>query len=227
MTALTPHLSELAAMAAYAPSLAQAFATLACDLALVLDAAGAVTAVAHGPASRLAAATRDWMGRQLADTVTADTRHKIDALLSEARHEGLARRREVNLPVTSGPTIPIAYTALRLGPDGPLLAVGHDLRAISLMQQRFMRVQQELEQGYTLALRSSQRGGSGPRISPELLAPGEGGEQLNEASRAAFAAWLKAERLAAENGQPPPPPPGAAPAAPPKGTRVHKTRRRR
>ena len=219
MTALSPDLAALAAVAAYAPSLAQAFASLACDLALVLDAHGVVTRVAHSPASKLAAATADWVGRPLVDTVTTDTRHKIVNLLAEVASLGLARRREVNLPVLEGPTIPLAYTALRLGVDGPTLAVGHDLRAVALMQQRFMRVQQELERGYGLALRSAAPDAAAgpPSLSPELLPPGTGGEQLNEASRKAFAAWLHAERLVADSPA----------AALPRGTRKPSPRRKR
>ena len=212
-TALTADLADLAAVAAYAPSLAQAFASLACDLALVLDGQGTITRVAHGPASTLMQATADWVGRPMVDTVTPDTRHKIDSLLAEAASLGLARRREVNLPSPStpqGPTIPLAYTALRLGPDGPMLAVGHDLRAVALIQQRFMRVQQELERGYGLAQQASS-GAGGRAAAPSALsafsarAPAEVSEQLNEASRAAFAAWLRAERLAGDG-----PMPGAA-----------------
>ena len=58
MSNLSPDLAELAAVAAFAPSLAQAFASLACDIALVLDAQGVITRVAHSPGSHLAAATR-------------------------------------------------------------------------------------------------------------------------------------------------------------------------
>jgi hypothetical protein len=40
-------LAELAVLAQYAPHLARAFASLACDIALVLDAEGTITAIAH------------------------------------------------------------------------------------------------------------------------------------------------------------------------------------
>jgi hypothetical protein len=121
----------------------------------------------------------------------------------------------------------VAYTALRLGPDGPSLAVGHDLRSVARIQQRFLLVQQELERGYGLALREAARGmpASGVTpidsrakpgepanseliLGPEVLPGGVMDEQLNEASRAAFAAWLRAERLA---GEMTPPPPGQPP----------------
>jgi hypothetical protein len=195
-------LTERAAVAAFAPHLAQAFASLACDVALVLDASGVITRVAHSPGGSLVALSTAWLGKPMVDIVTAQTRHKIESLLSELAQLGLGRRREVNLPAQPA-EVPVAYTALRLGPAGPSLAVGHDLRAVAQMQQRFLRVQQELERGYDLALRAA--------------ADEATHEQLNEASRAAFAAWLHAERLAGEAAAPPPRTPAAA--ARPKRTR--------
>ena len=216
MSKLTPELAQLGEVAAFAPHLAQAFASLACDVALVIDTDGRILRVAHSQGGSLAEASQGWAGSLLVDTVTPDNRHKIESLLQDLQGQGLARRREVNLPVPSGPTIPVAFTALRLGPNGPGLAVGHDLRAVAQMQQRFMRVQKELEQGYGLALRAAQReadeGVSFDGFEPGFDAPvsGELSEQLNEASRAAFAAWLRAERLASEVSPPAPDHPGPA-----------------
>jgi hypothetical protein len=202
-------LAELAVLAQYAPHLARAFASLACDIALVLDADGVITAVAHGEARSLAQASEGWLGRRLLDTVTLQTRHKVEKLLQDVASTGIARRREVNL--LPGPTaaagdeeIAVAYTALRLGPDGPSLAVGQDLRALVRMQQRFVRVQQELERGYVAALAAERAAGR--------ALPGLDEAPLDEASRAAFAAWLLAER---QSGEPPaaaPPDPADPPA---------------
>jgi hypothetical protein len=188
MNSLPPELAELAAVAGYAPHLAQAFASLACDMALVLDGDGLITRVAHNPSGSLAAVTDGWVGLPLADTVLPQSRPKIARLLDELARQGLARRREVNLPAVGAHGIPVAYTALRLGASGPSLAVGQDLRAVAQMQQRFMRVQQELERGYDIAVRAA----------------GEAHEPLDEASRRAFAAWLRAERMSAEGPAPAP-----------------------
>ena len=193
MRSVLPDLSELAAVAAFAPHLAHAFASLACDLALVLGQDGVITQLALSPNSQLALFTAGWVGRPLVDTVTPTTRHKVVSLLQDVADTGLARRREVNLPplmLHAGADVPMAFTALRLGPTGPTLAAGHDLRAVALMQQRFMRVQQELERGYGQAATAAV---SGPP------------EALNEASRVAFAAWLRAEQLSTEGSAPKPP----------------------
>lgn len=216
MTAQQPDVTALAAVAAYAPHLAQAFASLACDLALVLDHDSVITELALSPGSQLGPFTAGWIGRPLADVVTTNTRQKIINMLLDAAGPGLARRREVNLPSGQPADIPMAFTALRLGPDGPALVVGHDLRSVAQMQQRFMRVQQELERGYSLAMAAgtSKEVAPAPSASavPSPPLPVDSAELLNEASRAAFAAWLKAEKLAAEGDSPPAAP--SAPAAP-------------
>ena len=75
-------------------------------------------------------------------------RGKIRQLLQDVDQRGVSRRREVNLPGAEGVDIPVAFAAIRLGADGPVLAVGRDLRAIAAIQQRFVEAQQELERDY-------------------------------------------------------------------------------
>ena len=207
MTRSQPDHAELALLAQYEPELARAFASLACDIAMVVDREGTITAIAHNEARSLASVSEGWLGRLLGDTVTPQTRHKVDKLLADVGTTGIGRRREVNLLRSSGGTagdeeIPVAYTALRLGAEGPALAVGQDLRALVRMQQRFVRVQQELERGYVAALAAERAAGR--------ALPGLDEAPLDEASRAAFAAWLLAER---QSGDAPPPPPTVPPAA--------------
>jgi hypothetical protein len=142
---------DLGPAAAWAPSLAQAFVGLACDLALVLDEQGCIISVAHGPASGLAEASAGWVGMAWADTVSDDTRAKVNVLLAEVMAQGAARRRELTL---RGAGIPVSFAALRLGAAGPTLVVGHDLRAAARLQQRFIVAQRDLEQGYQMAIDS-------------------------------------------------------------------------
>jgi len=193
-----PDVAELAVLAQYAPDLARAFASLACDIALVLDARGVITAIAHNDAQSLALASLGWVGRPMTDTVTPESQHKVSRLLADVAGSGIARRREVNLKPQPGAQgdepIAVAYTALRLGPQGPALAVGQDLRALARLQQRFMRVQQELERGYIVALAAERAAGR------NVALPGLDEAPLDEASRAAFAAWLQAERMVNDAG---------------------------
>ncbi len=146
-----PDTPDLSPLSPWAPELAQAFVTLASDIALVLDEHGVIRTVAQGKGGgdeSLLPAAQDWVGRPWADTVSADTRIKIDALLNEVSRTGLARRREINHPLNDSASVAIAYTAVRLGHNGPVLAVGRDLRAIGAIQERFLEAQREMERGY-------------------------------------------------------------------------------
>ena len=129
---------------AQAAALAQAFAGLAGDLAVVLDAKGQVLAIAGGaaapgPTSGEAGQVRedretggkgpagsedwkDWTGHPWQELAAVDSRVKAAALLNEALCEGHGRRREMNLcrgPAASraGPheTAAFSCSALRLG----------------------------------------------------------------------------------------------------------------
>jgi transcriptional regulator PpsR len=139
--------ADLGALSDCAAELAEAFVSLASDIALVIDERGTVTQVAQNSAAPVAMGAAAWVGRPWAETVTGDTRRKIELMLDDIEVTGVARRREVNLPGDGG-DIPVAFTALRLGRGGPVIAVGRDLRAVAAIQQRFLDVQQEMERSY-------------------------------------------------------------------------------
>lgn len=139
---------DLGALAPWAQELAQTFVSLSSDIALVLDESGVITSVAQSGQQPVAPAAEQWVGRSWADTVPGTMRRKVEALLSDVASTGLARRREIFHPGAGGADIPVAYTAIRLGRGGPVIAVGRDLRAIAAIQQRFLDAQQDLERGY-------------------------------------------------------------------------------
>ncbi len=147
MSPSPPEMADLGALAGLAPELANTFATIASDIALVIDAAGVIRNVAVGDAA-IGRRADQWVGCHFADTVTQDTRVKIEQLLQEVQRTGVSRRREVSVPGLGGGSIPVAFAAIRLGGDGPVLAVGRDQRAIAAIQQRFLDAQQELERDY-------------------------------------------------------------------------------
>jgi transcriptional regulator PpsR len=148
---------DLNGLSHWAPELAQTFVTLASDIALVLDDSGVIRNVVRASASQASPTAHEWIGRQWADTVTTETRGKIELLLKEVTSTGTARRREINHPLDKGGNLAVAYTAIRLGDNGPLLAVGRDLGAIVAIQQRYLDAQQELERGYWRARQAEAR----------------------------------------------------------------------
>ena len=139
---------DLGALAPWAQELAKTFVSLSSDIALVLDDTGVITSVAQAGKDPIAPAVAQWIGRPWVETVSDGTRRKVEALLQDVTSTGLARRREVNHPGAGGTDIPVAYTAIRLGRNGPVIAVGRDMRAIAAIQQRFLDAQQDLERGY-------------------------------------------------------------------------------
>lgn len=143
---LDPH--ALDALSPLASEVIDVLARTGSDVALILDGDGLILRAveADPPLSALCGA---WEGRHWIDTVTGESRHKVEVLLQEARDQGPSRRREINHPVQgSGPDLPMAWTAIRLGEGGTLLAVGRDLRAVASLQRRFMDEQHALETAY-------------------------------------------------------------------------------
>jgi transcriptional regulator PpsR len=118
------------------------------DIALVMDRAGVIRDVALVGAETQFGAAPQWIGRPWIETVTPETRSKIDMLLKEALSSGISKRRQVNHVLVDGPDVPVSYTALRLGQDGNLVAVGRDMRHVSALQQRLVEAQQAMERDY-------------------------------------------------------------------------------
>lgn len=140
--------ADLSALSNLAPELAEMLVSVAGDIALVLDEGGVIQSVALGGAEPMSAAAGDWVGRPWTDTVTIDTRKKVEELLRDVATTGVSRLRHVNHQSAFGLDIPIAYTAVRLGERGPLLVVGRDMRAIAAIQERLVQTQQEMERDY-------------------------------------------------------------------------------
>ncbi len=145
MTKPTAELADLGALSSVAPDLADMLVAVASDIALVVSDEGVIERVALKGAETISAATEGWVGQLWSDTVTTESRKKIEALLKDVASTGMSRSRQVNHQSEFGANIPIAYTAVRLGHKGPVLAIGKDLRAVVATQQRLLQTQQEME----------------------------------------------------------------------------------
>lgn len=148
--------SDLGALAPLADQVAETMARVASDVALVIDGQGIVRRVAEGGRS-LPASCGAWVGQRWVDTASADSRRKIELLLDELQSSGVTQRREVNHPGRDGDDMPMAWTAIRLGAQGPVVAVGRDLRAVAAIQRRFMDAQHEMELDYWQRRHADQR----------------------------------------------------------------------
>ena len=118
------------------------------DLAVIVDRTGIVRAVVATDADLLDSGINQWVGRHWAQTVTSETRGKIEALLRDAGSNASGRRRQVNHVLPGGDDLPVSYTVMRVGRDGSFVAAGRDMRTVSALQQRLVEAQQAMERDY-------------------------------------------------------------------------------
>ncbi|MFK7957031.1 MAG: transcriptional regulator PpsR [Lysobacterales bacterium] len=115
------------------------------DLALVVDNQGIIRDVAvENPRGAMTQAP-DWVGQPWVETVTVESRPKIEALMSES--DGAPSRwRQVNHPAADGLDLPIMYRTFSANDHA--IVVGKDLRPLSQVQQQLMDVQHSMENEY-------------------------------------------------------------------------------
>lgn len=127
----------------------------ATDLSLVVDGEGVIRDAAIATGDLADEGIDRWLGQRWVDTVTVESRPKINALLRDAAPGSVTRWRQVNHPSASGIDLPIRYSAMRLKSDGPIIVLGRDLRAVAALQRRLAETQQALERDY-LRLRGAE-----------------------------------------------------------------------
>ncbi|WP_022975028.1 transcriptional regulator PpsR [Nevskia ramosa] len=120
----------------------------AADVALVLDGDGVIRDVALGSEDMLLEGCRKWIGQPWAETVTVESRAKVETLLREATSKAERRWRQVNHPSARGSDVPVLYSAVQVGQNGQVVAFGRDLRPNAQLQQRLVDAQQSMERDY-------------------------------------------------------------------------------
>lgn len=122
--------------------------TAAADIALVIDTKGVIRDVALGSEELLRDGCANWVGKRWIETVAIDSRTKIEELLRDASSSAQPAWRQVNHPLGRAADLPIRYSAVQLGQNGKIVAIGRDLRALASMQQRLVDAQQTMEREY-------------------------------------------------------------------------------
>lgn len=118
------------------------------DLAVIVDRTGVVRAVVATDPDLREAGIERWVGQHWAQTVTNETRGKVEALLRDAASKSSGRRRQVNHLMPGANDLPVSYTVMRVGRDGAFVAAGRDMRTVSALQQRLVEAQQAMERDY-------------------------------------------------------------------------------
>lgn len=117
------------------------------DIALVIDKAGIIRDIALANGDLARGGFSDWVDKPWVDTVTVESRRKVEQLLKGAADKAGTRWRQVNHPMPEG-EIPVRYMAVATGSKGRIVAIGRDLRAAAALQQRLLQAQQSMERDY-------------------------------------------------------------------------------
>lgn len=120
---------------------------VAADVALLLDATGVIRDVKVANDNLAGLDSAAWIGLHWVETVTEESRPKVEALLKGGKRSGKSWRH-VNHASSNGPDVPVLYATMPAGPPGHMLAIGRDLRQLADVQQRLIAAQQSLERDY-------------------------------------------------------------------------------
>ncbi len=128
--------------------------TAPADVVLVLDPQGVIRDLSLNSDELVNLGYRDWIGRSWQGLVSADSRTKIDSMLSEALAGGRPAPRQVNhAGLAAGLPLPMIYRLVPVQPAGQrqpsmLVAFGRDLRGEMQLQQRLVSAQVSMERDY-------------------------------------------------------------------------------
>jgi len=127
------------------------------DIAVVVDSGGIVTDMALGDKSLAENGYSEWIGRPWVDSVTVESKPKIEELLRSEHTEKDRRWRQVNHKVPNGPDLPVNYIVFKLAGGDRLLAFGRQQKAVAQLQQRLIEAQQMVEREYARLRHSETR----------------------------------------------------------------------
>jgi transcriptional regulator PpsR len=127
---------------------AESVVTAGGDIAMVIDREGVICDIALGNEAMAEDGVDSWLDRRWSDTVTVESRHKVDELLREALSGGRPRWREVNQVTPQIDSLLMRYVAVDSGREGHVIAIGRDDRVTAGMQQRLLQAQQSIERDY-------------------------------------------------------------------------------
>jgi transcriptional regulator PpsR len=130
----------------FGTSMVADLAVAAGDVTLLVDAGGVVQDIAFGEADLAHGELNQWVGRLWIDTVTVESRPKVEAML-EPGSVPKRRWRQVNQKI-DGQDVPIKYLTLDAERPGWFVAIGRDLRSTAALQQRLLQTQQAMERDY-------------------------------------------------------------------------------
>lgn len=185
----------------------------AADVVLIIDEAGVIRDMAFGSDELRSHGYGEWMGKPWAQTVTVESRPKVEDMLREAADGSSTRWRHVNHPSADGADLPLSYSVVPMRRNGETgspraghaVVFGRDLRAQVALQQRLVSAQLSMERDYWRLRHVETRYRLLFQVASEaVLILDASTEKLEEANPAAYkllgeaprrAGWTMAESL--------------------------------
>lgn len=132
--------------------------TAAADVVLILDTDGVIRDMALIGNDMMGLGCQDWIGKPWTQTVTIESKPKIEDLLSPRADQNAdsVRWRHVNHPMADRADLPLSYSVVQVhrktkGKADQVshsVAFGRDLRGQVALQQRLVTAQQSMERDY-------------------------------------------------------------------------------
>ena len=147
-----PHVfrSPASSLGSLDPEVANTLITAAADIAIAMDPDGVIVDIAFGDDQSLPIQdVQGWIGKPWIETVTVESKDKIQEILTDVAGQPRTRWRQVNHPIPGAPDLPVRYSAMRLDASGRMIAVGRSLQAVAGLQHRLLNAQQSMERDYS------------------------------------------------------------------------------
>jgi transcriptional regulator PpsR len=131
--------------------------TAAADVVLVIDEGGVIRDAAFGSDELLSHGYQGWLGKTWAQTVTKDSRSKVEAMLRDLGTGKGAKWRHLNHASEDGSELPLSYSIVPVPPSkdkqagktgAHALAFGRDLRPQVALQQKLLTAQVSMERDF-------------------------------------------------------------------------------
>jgi transcriptional regulator PpsR len=131
---------------------------VASDVALVVADArqGVIKDISVGSEEIPVDLAEQWVGKPWIETVTVESRPKVEALLRDADAKGSPRWRLVNHASGAGSDIAVLYACVQIS-DGRVVAFGRSMQPMSKLQQQLVNTQQSMEREYQKQRQSEAR----------------------------------------------------------------------
>ncbi len=119
------------------------------DFTMLLDHGGHILQLSVNSEDLAGAIDDSWIGRDLRDLATPDSKARLEDLLARATAEpGTVVTCDASHAQDEDDDLLVRYRAISRGADAEVLMLGQDMRAEANLRQQLMNAQQALEQDY-------------------------------------------------------------------------------